>query len=120
MFQRILAVLSVTAALALGADVTGKWVASVPGRDGQARDVTYNLKADGSSLTGTVSGMRGDMAISDGKIDGDNISFTTKAEFNGNAMVFNYRGVVSGDEIKFTQTREGGNRGREFTAKRVK
>lgn len=120
MFQRILAVLSLTAALALGADATGKWVASVQGRGGQAREVTYNFKADGSSLTGTISGMRGPMEIFDGKIDGDNISFKTKAEFNGNTVITNYQGVVSGDEIKFTQTREGGERGREFTAKRVK
>lgn len=120
MILRVLAVLSLTAAFVLGADVTGKWTASMPGRDGQSREVTYNLKADGDTLTGTVTGGRGDMQISDGKIDGDKISFKTKAEFNGNSFVMVYQGVVSGDEIKFTQTREGNDRSREFTAKRVK
>jgi hypothetical protein len=120
MWQRILVAVTMTAALALGADVSGKWVASVQGRDGQAREVTYNFKSDGDTLTGTVAGPRGDMEISDGKIDGDKISFKTKVEFNGNAMVMVYQGVVNGDEIKFTQTREGGDRSREFTAKRAK
>ena len=104
----------------LAAEVNGKWVASVPGRDGQMREVTYNLKADADKLTGTVSGMRGDMEITDGKIDGDKISFKTKMEFNGNSFVMNYQGVVAGDEIKFTQTREGRDQGREFTAKKAK
>jgi hypothetical protein len=31
-----------------------------------------------------------------------------------------FKGTVSGDEIKFTRQREGGNRVQEFTAKRVK
>ena len=40
---------------AMAADVTGKWVGQVQGRNG-AQDVTFNLKADGSKLTGTVLG----------------------------------------------------------------
>jgi len=120
MLLRLLAVFGLTAALILAADVSGKWTASMQGRDGQSRDVTYNLKADGNTLAGTVSGFRGDMEITDGKVDGDKISFKTKAEFNGNSFVMVYQGVVSGDEIKFSQTREGGDRSREFTAKRAK
>ncbi len=120
MMKRVLTILCLAAAFAFGADVNGKWVASVQGRDGQAREVTYNFKADGSALTGTVTGMRGDMDITDGKIDGDKISFKTKAEFNGNTFVLAYQGVVSGDEMKLTQTREGSDRSREITAKRVK
>ena len=116
-------VLSVVFAVsALAADVTGAWKASQPGRkDGQTREVTYTFKADGDKLTGTVGGMGGDDAqISDGKIKGDDISFTVKREFNGNAMVMIYKGKVSADEIKFSQTREGADQAREFTAKRVK
>jgi hypothetical protein len=108
------------AGISMAADVTGKWVASVPGRDGNTREVTYNLKADGSTLTGTTTGMGGqEIQITDGKIDGDNISFKTKVEFNGNEMVMVYKGAVAGNEIKLTQQREGSDRPpREFTAKR--
>ena len=110
------------AGLAMAADVTGKWTANVPGRGGQTREVTYNLKADGDTLTGTMTGFRGqDLQITDGKVDGNNISFKTKMEFNGNEIVMNYKGVVSDDEIKFTQQREGGEgQAREFMAKRAK
>jgi hypothetical protein len=60
------------------------------------------------------------MAISDGKIDGDQVSFTQTMEFNGNTMKMIYKGTISGDSIKFTRTREGGEgRAQEFTAKRA-
>ena len=106
------------AAAGMGADVTGKWTAQVPGRDGQTREVVFNLKAEGSQLTGTVATPRGEQNISEGKVDGDDISFATVVEFNGNSMKLLYTGKVSGDEIKFTRQREGGSRSQEFTAKR--
>jgi hypothetical protein len=105
---------------ALAADVSGKWTAQVPGRGGQTREATFNFKADGNSLTGTVSGRGGDMPIADGKIDGDTISFTQTMEFNGNTMKFLYKGTVSGDEIKLSRSRDGGDGpAQEFTAKRA-
>ncbi len=104
----------------LAADITGKWTAQVPGRNGQTREATFNLKADGGTVTGTVSSPRGDNPISEGKIDGDQISFSQTMEFNGNTVKLTYKGTVSGDEIKFTRMREGGEgQGQEFTAKRA-
>jgi len=121
MFLRAFVCMTVLAIAAFAADVTGKGTASVPGRDGQTREVTYNFKAEGSTLTGTTTGRGGqERPISDGKIDGDNISFKVKMEFQGNSVVMNYAGKVAGDEVKFTQTREGGGQSREFTAKRAK
>jgi hypothetical protein len=106
---------------ALAADVSGKWVAQMPGRDGGTREVPMTFKADGAKLTGTVAGMGGETEITDGKVDGDKISFTVKREFNGNSFVMTYKGVVAGDEIKFSVLREGGDQpAREFSAKRAK
>ena len=108
-------------ATAWAADVTGKWTAQVPGRGGQTRETTFNLKAEGDKLTGTVSGMQGDNPISDGKISGDEVSFKVKVSFNGNEFAMVYKGKVAGDEIKFTRTIEGREAPpTEFTAKRVK
>jgi hypothetical protein len=111
---------------ALAADVSGKWVAQVPGRGGQTHESTFTFKADGETLTGTVSGPNGDMEISDGKISGDEISFSQTMEFNGNSMKMLYKGTISGDQITFTRTREGGGgqnkKGggpQQFTAKRA-
>jgi hypothetical protein len=110
-------------ALAAG-DVNGKWVAEVPGRQGNPQEVTFNLKADGSNLTGTMSSRRGDVEIKDGKVDGDKVSFTTVMAMQGNEIKMKYAGVVSGDELKLTRTREGGDGqgppAQEFTAKRAK
>lgn len=106
--------------VALAADVTGKWTAQVPSRQsGQTREQTFNFKAEGAKLTGTVSGRQGDVAISNGAISGDTITFTVKMEYGGNAVEQKYTGTVAGDEIKFK--REGGQGpAREFTAKRAK
>ena len=104
------------------ADVTGKWTAEMQGRGGEAMTVTMNLKGDGNNLTGTVSGRRGESEISDGKIDGDNISFSVVREFNGNQFKQNYKGKVDGDTIHFTVTMEGGmgkGQSRSFDAKRA-
>ncbi len=108
--------------LALGAfaaDVTGKWTYEMRGRNG-AMTATLNLKADGEKLTGTVSGRGGDTEISDGKVDGDNISFSVVREFNGNKFTMKYNGTVSPDGIKFKVEREGSDRPpQEFIAKKA-
>jgi len=118
-FSSLFVLTLVLVASASAADVTGKWVAQVPGRGGETREAVFNLKAAGDQLTGTVTSPRGEQQISEGKVDGDEISFTVVVEFNGNSMKFFYKGKVTGDEIKFTREREGGPEGpREFTAKR--
>jgi hypothetical protein len=131
----VFTILLVVAFVAMAADITGKWVAEQPGRNGgPARQTTFDLKADGATLTGTMTGGMGGggrrggggggapqaREISDGKIDGNNISFTVKVEFNGNTMVSKYEGTLSGDELKLKATREGPNgpTTSEMTAKR--
>jgi hypothetical protein len=117
----VLSIIIAAMTIAWAADVTGKWVAQVPGRDGQTRETTFNFKVEGDKLTGTMSGFQGETPISDGKISGDDISFKVKLSFNNNEVTLLFTGKVSGDEIKFTRTREGGNApGTEFTAKRAK
>jgi hypothetical protein len=114
-----IAVVLALSAVAMAADVTGAWKASVPGRDGNTMEMTFNLKADGDKLTGTISNPMGETEIQDGKIAGDTITFKVKREFNGNTVIMNYEGKVSGNEIKFKSTREGSDRPpREFTAKK--
>ena len=107
--------------VAMAADVSGKWTAQVPGRGGQTNESTFTFKVDGDKLTGTVSGRQGEIPISDGKVSGDDISFTTTVSRGGNEFKVNYKGKISGDEIRFTRVREGGQgQPAEFTAKRVK
>jgi hypothetical protein len=113
------ALLGVFVTAAPAADVTGKWVAQVPGRQGNTQEVTFNLKADGDKLTGTVVTPRGENPIAEGKVEGDKISFSQTMERGGNTMKMLYKGTVSGSEIKFVREVEGGQgQPREFTAKK--
>jgi hypothetical protein len=106
--------------VAQAADVSGKWTAQVPGRDGQTRETTFTLKAEGEKLTGTTSGRNGDVPITDGTIKGDAIAFTVVMNFNGQEVKILYKGTVAGDEIKFTRQREGGDQPpAEFVAKKA-
>lgn len=118
MFLAFVALLSFTF-IAAAADVTGKWTADIPGRNGNTQTTTFNLKADGAKLTGSVENQRGASDIADGKVDGDNISFVQVMNFGGNEMKMNFKGVVKGDTIEFTREVEG--RGpTTFTAKKAK
>jgi hypothetical protein len=110
------ALLGMFSLAAFAADVTGKWMAQVPGRNGN-QDVTFNLNQSGGSLSGTVTTPAGEQQISDGKVDGDNLSFVVSFEARGNTIRQEYKGTVSGGEIKFTRS---GGRGNpiEFTAKK--
>jgi hypothetical protein len=118
-FSSVIFLLLLTAFAAFAADVSGKWVAQAPGRGGETQQVMFNFKTDGGQLAGAVTTQQGDVQISDGKIDGDEISFSQVMERNGNQIKLLYKGKVSGDQIKFTRQREGGERVAEFTAKRA-
>ena len=102
------------------AAVTGKWTAQVPGRDGQTREVTFNFKTAGDTLTGTMTGRQGDVEIANGKVKGDEVSFDVTMSMQGTATKMTYKGKVAGDEIKFTRHRDGSDRTSEFTAHRAK
>ena len=116
----MLALVGLFVFVAAAADVDGAWTAQVPGRQGNTMETTFNLKAEGNTLTGNVKTERGEVPISDGKINGDEISFVTVMNFNGNEFRILYKGKVSGNEIKFTRQREGGQgRTSEFTAKKA-
>ena len=112
-----LALILASAALLLAANVDGKWTATQTFGD-RSFESTMTFKAEGTKLTGTVSGRRGDTEIQDGKIEGDNISFTVKRQTQKGDFTSNYKGTIKGDEIEFTMSM--GDRESKFTAKRVK
>jgi hypothetical protein len=89
-------------ATAWAADVTGKWVAQVQGRQGMTEN-TFTFKVAGTALTGTLATPQGETEISEGKVNGDEISFVIVRKFGENEMKISYKGKVSGDEITFTR-----------------
>jgi hypothetical protein len=110
----------------MAADASGKWAFEQEGRGGPVQ-VTVNLKVDGAALTGTLTrpgrdGNAMETPISDGKVDGNNISFSVKREFNGNSFVTTYKGILDGDSMKIEITmpgRDGSTRTANVVAKRV-
>jgi hypothetical protein len=126
--------LSVCAFLALGVaaqaqekvDPTGTWTWTVQGRQGGAdRVMTLTLKLAGDKLTGEIASPgRNDQVvkteISDGKLAGDQISFSVTREFNGNKMTSKYSGKVTATTIKgkIETERNGQAQSRDWEAKR--
>ena len=111
-------ILLVVAFVAVAADVSGKWTYEAPGRGGNpGRPTTITLKQDGSTLTGSVPGFaRGgdtppENPISNGKVDGNKISFDVKMNMQGNEIVTKYEGTLDGDSLKLKITRPGMNGG---------
>ena len=116
--MKVRVMLCLLAAFAVAADVSGKWTAEVPGRQGQAQTTTFNFKVDGDKLSGTLTNPRGEQTIADGKVSGDDISFSVTLSMGGNEIKMLYKGKVAGSEIKFTREVEG-RPATEFVAKRA-
>ena len=109
------------------ADPTGTWTWSTPGRNGGAdRKSALKLKTDGDKLTGTITspGRQGgeptETKIEDGKVTGDEVSFTVTREFNNNKFVAKYHGKLTADSIKGKMDfeRNGEAQSRDWEAKR--
>jgi hypothetical protein len=104
------------------ADATGKWRAEFETQVG-VQKYTYDLKVDGAKVTGKASfermGEKGEVELKDGKITGDDISFTEMLDFQGNQVAITYTGKVGADEIKFTR-KVGDFASEDLVAKRVK
>ena len=115
----MLAASCVVGGLAYAADVSGTWTASFDTQVGK-QEYTYTLKAEGAALTGTAkSNLIGDSTLSDGKVDGNKISFVEKGNYQGMPLQFNYTGELAGDEIHFKRELMGFP-AEEFVAKRSK
>jgi hypothetical protein len=99
------ALFALASLVAFGADISGKWVGEATGKGGPP---TFNFKADGSKLTGTSEGRGGAVEISNGKIDGDKISFSVVRDMGDKGKITtNYKGSVSGSTMKLTAETEG-------------
>ncbi len=112
----------VTAADAGG--LTGEWVLTIPGPDGQPINFPATFQQDGAKLTGRVA--RGETAgkfleIQDGKVDGDRVSWVIKRDREGGgAMVYKMSGQLEGGKLagKSDTEMDGNPISSEWTAKR--
>lgn len=79
--------------------IDGNWEGTVGSPTGDLA-VNLSFKSSGTALTGAV-GPNGEAQITNGKIEGDKVSFTVSFDFGGMPLTMNYKGVLAKDEIKF-------------------
>src|SRR5689334_16359000 len=104
----LLILTTVFALTASAADITGTWKGSAETQNGTF-ERTFVFQQEGSKLTGeTTSERLGKSTIMDGKVEGDNVSFTIKAKFRDNEMTMNYSGKVAGNEMILKVESSGG------------
>lgn len=114
------------AGVAFGADIDGKWAGQYNSGMGDPMQMDFTFKADGATLTGTAPGGPGaTIPLKNGKIDGNNISFTVETSMGETQMKFNYKGVLSGDTLELSFEMAGmppmeGAAPQKFTLKRAK
>jgi hypothetical protein len=111
--NRLIGILLMAAMAVCAADVTGKWTAKVPMRDG-THDIVMDLKSEGGRVTGTITSDQGSAELLEGKLSGDELSFAVESE----TARFLLKGKVADAGIRFTARRDGEDGGRviEFTA----
>jgi hypothetical protein len=104
------------------ADVNGRWKSEFQVQDWQLKYI-YEFTAQGGKLTGTAfrdrDGEKATVAIQDGKVNGDEISFVEMVKAGDQDLRIEYTGRVTGDQIKFTR-KVGDFGSQEIVAKREK
>jgi len=116
-----LAFLAVLTLAAWAVDVSGTWVMSTPGREGQMREQDITIAQDGNKIKVTMTmgrpGGESREVVGEGTIEGNAIMWAfTFQRPDGQEMKMEYKGTVDGDTMKGTTMRMGNEV--EWTAKK--
>jgi enterochelin esterase-like enzyme len=88
------------------ADLSGTWKSEFDSQIGRQK-YTYTLKQEGDKLTGKanseVNDQKRETQLSEGKVDGDKVSFVEMLNFNGDDIRISYTGTISNNELKLTR-----------------
>jgi opacity protein-like surface antigen len=98
-------IVAAMAAAAFAADVTGTWTATFDTQVG-AQKYIYTFKVQGTKLTGKAKSELAmtETEITEGTVNGDDISFVENLNFQDMPLRIVYKGKVAGDELKLTRT----------------
>lgn len=117
--NRLLTLFALLTVTALAADVSGTWKGTIENGPNGPMERTFHFKVDGNKLTGdTTSSLLGKSEIAEGKIDGDNLSFSITADLQGNEVKIQYEGKVHGDQITLTSKVAGNDQSYEWHLKK--
>ncbi|MBP1660173.1 MAG: hypothetical protein H6P95_1365 [Candidatus Aminicenantes bacterium] len=126
MKKAVLACLAVAAILTLAvwaADISGTWVYSAPGRDGQLMERDITIVQTGNKIKVTMpgrpnqDGTPGEPIVGEGTLEGNAIQWTiVMTRPDGQEMKMEYKGTVDGNTMKGTTMRR--DQEVEWTAKK--
>jgi hypothetical protein len=125
MKKALLACLAVAAILTLAAwaaDISGAWIMSQPGRDGQMMEREITIAQTGNKIKVTLpgrpnqDGTPGEPIIAEGTIEGNAIQWKVVRQTPQGEMILEYKGTVDGATMKGTVNRMGNEV--EWTAKK--
>ena len=107
---------------ALAADISGKWTTVITTGIGEM-NYTFDFKVEGEKLTGkavmSMGGNSSESALTEGSVKGNEISFVETLKVQGQELRCEYKGKISGDEIRGSRT-VGSYGTEEFVASRAK
>lgn len=117
----VLALAVILSLAAWAADVSGVWVMSTPGRDGQMREQDITIAQDGNKIKVTMTmgrpGGETREVVGEGTLEGNAIQWAfTFQRPDGQEMKMEYKGTVDGATMKGTTMRMGNEV--EWTAKK--
>jgi hypothetical protein len=105
-----------------GAEITGKWATVLTTPIGEM-NYTYEFKVEGEKLTGKAVMSMGtessESALLEGLVRGDEISFIETLKVQGQELRCEYKGKISGDEIRGSRM-VGSFGAEEFVLRRTK
>lgn len=113
----MLLLMLVLTAMAADSGFNGSWNADVPRGNGRIIPAVFSFEVDGEALVGTVHALDQDFDLTNGKVNGDELSFTVAGATG------EFSGKLEGSEIKMKVKYDGGENGKRtmaFVAKRAK
>jgi len=91
--------LSTAVVSAQGDRLAGRWEGTAQSPQGE-RKAAASFKKEASGYTGTITGLRGDIAFKEVKVEGDKILATAEVEAQGTTIAIKYEFALAGDALK--------------------
>jgi hypothetical protein len=99
------------------AEITGKWKGPMQ----SGGDALFDLKSEKGAVTGNMIGYDGKpYPVSDGKLDGENLSMKVAFEWQGQPVTLLVTGKVSGDDMQVHIATDNGYWSTDAALKREK
>jgi len=100
-------------------NLTGNWAVKTPRNDGTFSKVYFDLKQDGTKITGTIRSTQFYYQISESTGDADGFTVTGSMKDGGSTRTVKYEGKLVGDELHLSTRRRPEDKPTESIAKRV-